>query len=397
MREGCLKTRNKNKSTPVLILSAHAIALGVVRSLGGKGIPLYLVSYEKTDMAHKSKYIRETFFLPHPEKNTDEFIKGLLGIGEKIGRAVVFAVDDPTLTVLSKNHDVLKSAFLFPSPGWSVIKRVINKDLTYEIAEREGIPYPKTMRLDISAPLRTELLQEFTFPFLIKPVQSHTYYDAFKVKMTVVSDMEALEAEFSRCRERQIDITVQEIILGNARQGFNFNSLCYNGRIQQGFTAHKIRMTANGYGVPTVVKSCEMVDKLREYSETLLTAIGYEGYSCIEYKYDERDGLYKLLEVNGRYNRSSLLSFKLGINFPWLEYNHLINGRSIAQHSYQKGVYYIDEFKDLQVNMKSLLRGKQNICAFLRPYFSRRVFAVFSLRDLAPFLKHALDGVKLTF
>ena len=391
-----MKIRTTQESTPVLILSAHTIALGVVRALSAKGIPLYLVSYEKKDMAHKSKHVKETFFLPHPEKETSGFIKGLLGIGEKIGRAVVFAVDDPTLTVLSKSHDVLKAAFILPSPGWSVIKSIINKDLTYEIAEREGIPCPKTRRLDISTPLRPELLQGFTFPCLIKPVQSHTYYDAFKIKMTVVNDIEALEAEFNRCREREIEITVQEIISGNARQGFNFNSLCYNGQIQQGFTAHKIRMTADGYGIPTVVKSCEMVDKLREYSETLLTAIGYEGYSCIEYKYDERDGLYKLLEVNGRYNRSSLLSVKLGVNFPWIEYNHLIHGRSIAQHSYQTGVYYIDEFKDLQVNLKSLLRGKQNMFAFLRPYCSRRIFAVFSIRDPAPFFKHALDGVNLT-
>ncbi len=39
-----------------------------------------------------------------------------------------------------------------------------------------------------------------------------------------------------------------------------------------------------------------MIKELWDYSERILNAIGYEGYSCIEYKFDKRDGLYKLLE-----------------------------------------------------------------------------------------------------
>jgi predicted ATP-grasp superfamily ATP-dependent carboligase len=213
--------------------------------------------------------------------------------------------------------------------------------------------------------------------------------------MAVVNNREELELQFNECRKVKVDVTVQEIIPGDVSMGFNFNSLFYDGKIRQGFTASKVRMTADGYGIPVVVKSREMIDALRENSEKLLTAIGYEGYSCIEYKLDQRDGIYKLLEVNGRYNRSSLLSVKLGVNFPWMEYNRLVNGTEITSQSYRKGVYYIDEFKDVQINIRSLLHGKQNVFSFLRPYFSRRVFAVFSYKDPGPFLKHAADGIRL--
>jgi len=99
--------------------------------------------------------------------------------------------------------------------------------------------------------------------------------------------------------------------------------------------------------------------------------------------------------VNGRYNRSSLLSVRSGVNFPRIEYNRITHGGDITQKGYKKNIYYIDEFKDWQINIQSLLHGRQNIFSFLRPYFSRHVFAVFSLKDPGPFLKHAGDGLKL--
>ena len=383
--------------TPVLVLSAHTIALGVVQSLGPKGIPLYLVSFDEKDMAYKSKYVRECFYLPHPERNSNDFVNGLIKIGEKIGKAVIFTADDYTLVLISKNLDVLKSGFILPTPDWSIIEKIINKDSTYSIAESLGIPIPKTLLLDNSSNMSSDHLRNIKFPCLIKPVQSHTYYEVFRKKMAVVNNLDELEVNFNECKKKNINVTVQEIIVGDIFRGLNFNSLFFNGKIMQGFTAYKIRMTDDGYGIPVVVRGCRMIDELWEYSEKLLNKIGYEGYSCIEYKYDERDGLYKLLEVNGRYNRSSLLSVKSGINFPWIEYNYLINNKDFENKDYRENIYYIDEFKDIQINIKKLLKGKQNLFSFLKPYFTKHVFAIFSIKDTKPFFKHILDGLIMMY
>jgi predicted ATP-grasp superfamily ATP-dependent carboligase len=385
----------RNNKTPVLILSAHTIALGVVRSLSPLRVPVYLVSYDKKDMAHKSKYIAGHYTLPHPENNAPAFIEGLLEIGRQIGKAIVYPSDDATLVTLSKNLEVLSPSFFIPTPDWSVIRNVINKHRTYPIAERAGIPIPKTLRLDTAAPLPPDLLQDFRFPFLIKPSQSHLYYETFHRKMDVVNTLEELQARFQVCREKQIDITAQQIIPGDVTSGLNFNSLFYDGEIKQGFVAHKVRMTENGYGIPTVVRSREIIAELWDYSEKLLRALNYKGYSCIEYKQDQQTGVYNLLEINGRYNRSSLLSVKAGINFPLIEYNYLVNGQDFSQQNYRSGIYYIDEFKDFQVNWGSVLRGKQGLAAFLKPYCSKHINAVFSLNDPKPFLKRTGDGLRL--
>jgi hypothetical protein len=78
-----------------------------------------------------------------------------------------------------------------------------------------------------------------------------------------------------------------------------------------------------------------------------------------------------------------------------IQYKYITGGGDIVHKEYKPNIYYIDEFKDWQINIKSLLQGRQNVFSFLRPYFSRHVFAVFSLNDPGPFLKHAGDGLKL--
>ncbi|MBK6914296.1 MAG: ATP-grasp domain-containing protein [Ignavibacteriales bacterium] len=389
--------KQNNNNLPVLILSGHAIALGVIRSLGSKGVPVYVVSYDTKDMAYKSKFIQQHFVLPHPEKNAEEFIAGLLRIHDKIGKALVFPADDPTLVALSKNIDLLKAKFIIASQDWSIISKVINKDMTYAVAEKVGVPFPKTLSLDETITITEDLIKEFRFPCLVKPVQSHIYFDIFKSKMAIVNNIEELKNQFEQCKKYSLDVTLQEIIEGDITQGLNFNSLIYNGKIKQGFTAYKVRMTDNGYGIPVIVRSREMIKELWDYSEKLLSEMGYEGYSNVEFKYDKRDGLYKLLEVNGRYNRSSLLSAESGINFPWIQYNYIINGIDFKQNDYEKGFYYVDEFKDFQEKIKKLLSGKENLLRFLKTYFSKKVFAIFYSKDMKPFYKHFADGLKLLF
>lgn len=389
-----MKIPAENK-TPVLILSAHAIALGIVRALSSRNIPLYLVSYDKMDMAHKSKYIKGHYVLPHPEHHAEAFVDGLKKIGTSIGKAIVFPADDPTLVTLAKHVNELSSYFILPTPDWSVVEKVISKDLTYSIAERIGIPVPRTVRVNNNEPFPADLLKNFKFPFLVKPAQSHLYVEAFHRKMDVIDNSEDLEQRLGECRKMNIDVTVQEIIDGGFSQGFNFNSLFYDGRIKLGFTASKVRMTENGYGIPSVVKSREMVAELWEYSERLLQALDYQGYSCIEYKYDASQQTYKLLEINGRYNRSSLLGMRSGVNFPLIEYDYLTNGQDFGQQEYQHDVYYIDEFRDLQTCFRNILTGKQNIFSFLKPYCSKHVKAVFSIKDPKPFLKRLRDGMML--
>ncbi|MHC4929380.1 MAG: ATP-binding protein, partial [Planctomycetota bacterium] len=82
-----------------------------------------------------------------------------------------------------------------------------------------------------------------------------------------------------------------------------------------------MRLSPPDSGVPSVVIS-KHIPEVVQAGRKLLKAFDYRGYSCMEFKKDPNDGIYKLMEINARHNRSSLLAVKCGINFPWVEYQH---------------------------------------------------------------------------
>ena len=385
---------NKKQMTPAIVLAAHTSGLGVIRSLGQMGVPIYAVTYERINMGHKSRYVKEYFNSPHPDKNPDKFIEFVLEIGKNLDGSILFPASDPTLVAVSKNKERLSSSFELAFPDWPSINKIINKNIAYSIAERLEIPIPQTVLLENEMSFNT-VKDKFVFPCIVKPVQSHKYYDIFKRKMAIVQSLDELREKYYECKEFDLDVTVQELIPGDVSLSTHYNSLFYNGRVIQEFAADKIRMTDNSFGVPTVVKSRNNVDQIADYSKKLLNEIGFYGYSCIEFKFDQRDGHYKFLEVNGRYNRSSLLCLKAGINFPWIEYNIRMNNKISVNTSYKKEIYWIDEFKDLQSNVKKILSRKLKISSFIKPYFCSHTFAVFSFRDPLPFIKRMIDGTLL--
>jgi predicted ATP-grasp superfamily ATP-dependent carboligase len=113
--------------------------------------------------------------------------------------------------------------------------------------------------------------------------------------------------------------------------------------------------------------------------------MGFYGYSCTEFKQDPRDGVYKLMEVNGRHNLSTLLAVNCGLNFPWIHYNHLVDDKLPKDCDYRDGVYWIDIFRDVANSFAYAQKGG-SLAQFIRPYIGSHVFAVLDRKDPRPFI-----------
>jgi predicted ATP-grasp superfamily ATP-dependent carboligase len=116
----------------------------------------------------------------------------------------------------------------------------------------------------------------------------------------------------------------------------------------------------------------------------MLRALHYQGFANIEFKQDPRDGRYKLIEVNARHNLSAMLALRCGINFPWLQYRHLLYDEPPEQSDYPRDVYWVDITRDLKESLSYLRRDDYSVRRFLRPYLAPHVYAVWSMRDSAP-------------
>ncbi len=377
---------NQPGTMPVLVLSGHVIGLGVARALGAASIPVHIATYETGDFAHASRYVHGRFETPKPA-DTAAFIQSLLEIGRETGPALLVPGDDASLLAISRNRSALETIYRLACPPMETVEKFVDKTTAYQLVGAAGVPVPRTLYVH-SAKEAGDAAEEIGYPCIVKPTESHFYYDHFGVKFRHVSKRSEAEAAFTEARDAGVKTMVQEFIVGDDRMGVNYNAYAVDGETKVEFTARKARMSPPGEGVPSLVRSAR-VEEVMELGRKALKAVGLSGYSCTEFKWDERKKRYVFFEINGRYNRSNLLATCCGINFPAIEYNHRIHGKTPAAAAFREKVWWVDEFKDLSSFPRWVRLSPANILTFWRPHLWRPRCATFSWSDPMPFLYRA--------
>jgi predicted ATP-grasp superfamily ATP-dependent carboligase len=218
----------------------------------------------------------------------------------------------------------------------------------------------------------------------VKPSQGHLYFERFRRKMVKAETPAELLDAYREAADAGLEVMLQEFIPGDSSQGVNYNSYTSRGTTLVEFTAAKVRNAPRDTGSPCVAMSAR-VDGVLEPGRAILRAMGFSGYACTEFKRDPRDGTYKLMEVNGRHNLSSLLSVRCGINFPWIHYQHLMRGQLPAPSDYETGVYWIDVLRDVNSSPGYVMSERYSLTDYLKPYLRPHVFAVPDMADPKPF------------
>jgi D-aspartate ligase len=372
---------------PAIVLSGQAAALGVVRALGTMGVPVVLVHYSSQDFAHRSRFVNASFRSPHPELSEKEFVDFLLDCGTRFPGAVLIPAADESLTAVSRNKKLLEPHFRVACTDWEITQRFVDKQYTYALAERCGVPAPRTLVPHSLEEARSGA-KEIGFPFLVKPCQSHLFVERFGRKMVRINSIGLLEETFSMAMEAGLEVMLQEIIPGDDDNVVNYNSYIWGGEFLTEFTAVHLRNGPPWFGSTRVAISRDIPEVI-EPGRRILKELGFSGFACTEFKRDPRNGVYKLMEVNGRHNLSTMLAVRCGINFPWLHYRHLSEGIAPQTSEFQKDIYWIDIVRDIRFSGMFFFREGHSIIEYLRPYLKPHVFAIFDRKDLKPFMKRA--------
>jgi D-aspartate ligase len=388
-----MNTNQDGKLKPAIVLSSHTMGLAVIRALGMMGVPIVVMVYdEKEDMGYVSKYVTERIPAPHPERAEDQFIGVLMGCPAHLRGSLVIPTSDETLAAVSRHKTLLERHFHVACTEWNITEQFIDKKRTYALADAVGVPVPKTAIPDSAEDVES-YSRTIQYPCLVKPCQSHRYYDRFKRKMTRVDNLEQMLAAYREAADAGLQTMLQELIPGADTNGVNYNSYFWNGEPLIEFEAAKVRGGPPGLGSPRVAVS-KHIPEVLESGRKILKALGFYGYSCTEFKKDARDGTYKLMEVNGRHNLSGLLAVHCGLNFPWIHYRHLVYGELPSATEYQTDIYWIDVIRDLGYSLKSLRNEGSSLSQLIHPYRSPHVFAILDEQDPKPFIRRCTNLVK---
>jgi len=378
-----------------LVIYTHIVGLAVIRALGRMDVPVYTLSYSANEMGLYSKYVKGRVRVPDPRENEEAFIARLLELSDEFKGSLLIPTDDYTVVVLSKNKDLLQSHYVVAVENWLIVQKLIEKQYTYELARSWGIPSPLTFVVASFDEVR-KVLAQITYPCLIKPCEGHTFFDHFKVKMFRIENEEDLFARYRQIEPLGFKVMIQELIPGDDTQGVNYNSYFVNGAPVAEFTAKKVRLEPPFLGSPRVLVS-KVIPEIFENGRLLLQKLNYSGFSCMEFKKDQRNGVYTLMEVNCRNNLSGLLAVTCGINFPWIQYQHLMYGEINKATSFKENVYWIDLDKDLLRFFISRKEEGYTLKQYLEPYRKEKVFAISSFNDPLPYLKRISYLTKLLF
>ena len=365
------------------MVSGFTMGLGVIRALGEQGVPVVLVRYDDTDIGQASRYVREVGRAPHPATEEEAFVERLLAVAPRYDRGLLLPASDAGLVALSKHKQALEDGYVVAATDWDVTRLFIEKRETYALAEKVGVAAPKT-----TTPLSLEEAERYAetamYPCLVKPSQGHLYKARFGTKMVRADDRDALLRAYREADAAGLEVMLQELIPGPDGNGANHNAYVWDGRVLVEHTARKLRGSPPQLGSPRAARS-ELVPEILEPGRAILDAMGFSGFACTEFKLDDRDGRWKLMEVNGRANLSGMLAVRSGVNFPLLQYRHLIEGEEPSSQGFRAGVCWTDVVRDMGCNVGYAGREGYGLRELIAPYRRPHVDAIWDARDPKPF------------
>jgi predicted ATP-grasp superfamily ATP-dependent carboligase len=288
--------------TRVLVVPAdNVIALNVIRSLGRSGYEVTAISTGKA-IAQTSRYCAKVIYTPGAELAEAAYRAASSEPG-----AFLICLGEQEILSLNERREQLEPVAHLLYPDNRRFKLALHKESTLALAERAGIPVPKTV--DLAEDPELERCGELQFPVVIKPKSQ----DIFHFKVLYAETMESLAAQLKPFASQRDLLLVQEKIGG---YGVGVEILRKAGDTVLAFQHRRIREDPPSGGVSVCCESEALDPTLLAYSEKLLAAMDWEGVAMVEFKVDPATGRTALMEVNGRFWGSLPLAIHAGADFP---------------------------------------------------------------------------------
>lgn len=364
-----------------VVIGGDYQGLGIVRSLGRRGIPTVVVD-DELSVSSFSRY--RSGVVRVPRLRTDEELLAALDESRRrygLDGWILYPTRDETVASISRNRERLLESFRVPTPPWETVEVAWDKRRTYALANELGIPTPRTWYPTDAAEL-PEL--EPHLPLVMKPAIKEHFFYATKAKAWRADTVDELHAVFARASELLPagEVMLQELVPGNGEQQFAFCALFRDGAALAEMVVSRRRQHPPDFGRASTFVVTVDEPALRSASLRFLSASSYYGLVELEYKLDPRDGHYRLLDVNARTWGYHTLGVPAGVDFPYLLYLDQ-TGEQFEPCIGRPGVSWVRLITDLPTAAGQLMRRRPE-AAYIRSFLTKPVESVFCRDDPIP-------------
>ena len=371
-------------------------ALAVTRSLGQRGVPVYVGAETSVSLAGTSKYCTQSFVYPSPWSHPEEYVACLLEIARQWNATVLFPMTDLAVELIGEHKERVGLAVILPIPSLKQYRKLSDKYQLTAWAKEQGIPIPPTLFVpdgDVSRVID----QVAKWPVVVKPGRSLLKVDGRWKKTTVLyaHDPHDLRRLYHEVWYLQWPSLLQERISGEGEGVFGLFS---SGEPLALFAHRRLRERPPSGGVSVLRESIPLPPQMTDYALRVIKSADWQGVAMVEFKVDRDSGVPYLMEVNGRFWGSLQLAIDAGVDFPWL-LHQLGTGGAIAggNEPYQVGVksrWWLGDLDHLLLRFwkseqeLSLPAGSPSKLETLKSFFSmfdpKTKPEIFRFRDLKP-------------
>lgn len=271
-----------------------------------------------------------------------EFVKAINKFAKEHAnkKVIVISSNETYASFLVSNKKHFENNILFNYPDTKILESLINKELFYKTFSNSVLSFPKTLYTTAKEFNISSI--DFQYPIIIKPANVVLYNHinfAGKKKIYKLNNEDELLDAINCIKNSDYDDTliIQEFIPGD--DSHLFDSVVYSSKdkdvklisfAQIGLQEHSPNMVGNaavvinGYNSFNI-DTLSIVNDIREF----MNSISYSGFAEFDLKYDERDGKFKVLEINARQGRCSYYITPLGFNLVKLLVDDLLYDKNI--------------------------------------------------------------------
>lgn len=377
-----------NSRTEAVIIGGDFQGLGIARNLARLGVRCIVVA-PSFNICKCSNFIHKFIKSPPLDKQED-FANFLLklAVDEDIKKAVLYPTSDAAVFILSHHRSKLEQYYLVPTPQWEITRLAYNKKFTYMLAQDVNVPVPKTFYPENEEELYNLAID---YPVILKPAIIANFIPTANLKAIRANDEKELSQGY-RMMASIIDkseIMIQELIEGGTKNLYSFCSLFREGEVRAKIMAKRERQHPMDFGTATTYAITCDIPQLEELALRILRKMNYYGLSEVEFMFDEKDKVYKLLDINTRTWAWHTLGAKAGVNFSLLLFQDMHNEKPLVKN-YEIGVKWIRELTDVVIILTEISKGTLKVSEYLRSLKGKKELAVFSWKDPLPFVAELL-------
>jgi predicted ATP-grasp superfamily ATP-dependent carboligase len=231
----------------------------------------------------------------------------------------------------------------------------------------------------------------------LKPTDSQGFLREFRVKAFKVDTVDEARARYREAALAGLGLLLQEYIPGPPdRHYFIDGFVDRSHHIVGAFARRRLRMHPADFGNSSCLVSLplEAVADALSSLRSLFSHARYRGVFSAEFKRDDRDGVFKLIEVNCRPWWYVEFAASCGVNVVDFAYRDAL-GLALPREPlvYRTGVGLVHTYYDYYACRRMRRRGELSLRSWARSWLTSQR-AVFRLDDPAPALSKMSSRVR---